>query len=136
MRKPQYLENGEEIPLAGPILSHSNRTHRHHIFPQVQLRGRFPSKVYNRLCNICFLVSRNNQSIGMKLPRRYLAEYRDANRKLFARIVRSHLIPAGPDDAVWQRGTVGAFKRFQQDRLRLICSEFEKAAGIKLFLRK
>lgn len=135
-RQPLYLENGEAISLSGPVLSHSNRTHRHHIFPQAQLKAHFPAKVYNRLCNICFLVSRDNQKIGKKLPRRYLAEFRDSNRTLFARITRSHLIPAGPSDAVWHKGTVAAFKKFQQERLQLICSEFEKAAGIKLFTRK
>jgi hypothetical protein len=72
----------------------------------------------------------------MKLPRRYLAEHQGANPKLFSRIMRSHLIPAGTDSAVWQRGIAPAFKRFQDERLSLICREFERAAGIKLFFRK
>ena len=76
-RKPCYLENGEPIPLDSAVTSQSNQRHRHHVFPQAQLRRHFPSRIYNSLCNVCFLVSRDNQKIGMRLPRKYLAEYRE-----------------------------------------------------------
>ncbi len=134
-RKPQYLENGEPIPLERRIISHANRKHRHHVFPQAQLKHYFSSRVYNSLCNICFLVSRDNLAIGMRLPRNYLADYCDAGRSRFRRVMRSHLIPVGNDSGVWERGVVRAFKQFRQQRLALICSEFEKEAGTKLFRR-
>jgi hypothetical protein len=85
------------------------------------------------LCNICFLVSLDNQQIGKKLPRKYLAVYRDQSLTRFRHVMKSHLIPVGNDDGVWERGVVSAFKHFRQQRLGLICGEFEKAAGIKLF---
>lgn len=132
-RKPRYLENGEVISLGHSVISHANRKHRHHVFPQAQLKGHFPSRVYNGLCNICFLVSRDNVKIGMRLPRRYLAEYREEGRQQFRRVMRSHLIPVGDNSGVWERGVVRAFKQFRKDRLALICAEFEKEAGIKLF---
>jgi hypothetical protein len=71
----------------------------------------------------------------MRLPRQYLADFRDAGRQQFRRAMRSHLIPVGDDSGVWERGVVKAFKKFRPQRLKLICDQFEKAAGIKLFRR-
>jgi hypothetical protein len=132
-RKPRYLENGEPIPFGRSVISHANRKHRHHIFPQAQLSAHFSSRVYNSLCNICFLVSRDNEKIGSRLPRHYLADFRDAGRQQFRRVMRSHLIPVGDDSGVWERGAVRAFKHFRQHRLAMICAAFEKEAGAKLF---
>ncbi len=132
-RRPRYLDNGEPIPLGQSVLSHANRKHRHHVFPQAQLRKHFGQGVYNSLCNICFLVSRDNEKIGKRLPRNYLADYRDVGRKQFRRVMKSHMVPVGDDSGVWDHGAIRAFKRFRQQRLALICSGFEKAAGTKLF---
>ncbi len=131
-RTPKYLENGEPIPLDGAI-SYANRKDRHHIFPRAQLKNHFSPRVYNSLCNICFLVSRDNQKIGMRLPRSYLGQYRDDGRARFRRVMRSHLIPVGADSGAWDRGIVRAFKQFRRQRLALICAEFERAAGMSLF---
>lgn len=130
---PRYLENGEEIPLGPRVVDQASLKHRHHVFPQAQLRGRFQSRAFNSLCNICFLVSRDNEMIGKKLPRKYLAAYQSAGRRYFPRVMKSHLIPAGKDSAVWEHGVVRAFKNFRSQRLALICKAFEKEAGIKLF---
>jgi hypothetical protein len=130
---PRYLDNGETIPLGQSVISHANRKDRHHVFPQAQLKGYFPARVYNSLCNICFLVSRDNVKIGMRLPSSYLTEYRNGGRQQFRQVMKSHLIPVGDDSGVWERGMVKAFKQFRRQRLALICSEFEKAAGIRLF---
>lgn len=134
-RAPRYLENGQPIPLDKPVISHSNRKHRHHVFPQAQLRNHVSSRVYNSLCNICFLVSRDNLKIGKRLPRKYLSDYRESSRKRFRRVMRSHLIPAGTESGVWEGGVVRAFKKFRQERLKLICAAFEKEAGMRLFRR-
>ncbi len=133
-RRPRYLENGQEIPLDQGI-AFANKKNRHHIFPRGRLRRHFTPRACNSLCNICFLVSRDNEIIGMRLPRRYLADYRDPHRKYFVRVMKSHLIPAGRESGVWERGTVRAFRKFRAERLRLICKAFEKEAGIKLFRR-
>lgn len=134
-RNPQYLENGQPIPIGPGVLSHANAKHRHHVFPQAQLKNHFPARVYNSLCNICFLVSRDNQKIGKRLPRIYLADYQDGGRRRFRRAMKSHLVPVGDESGVWQKGLVASFKLFRQQRLALICSEFERAAGMKLFRR-
>lgn len=132
-RRPRYLENGEPIPLGQSVISHANRKHRHHIFPQAQLKNHFSSHVYNSLCNICFLVSCDNEQIGMRLPRHYLADFRKTGRQKFRQVMRSHLIPVEDDGGIWERGVVRAFKQFRRRRLALICAELEKEAGIKLF---
>jgi hypothetical protein len=135
-RKPRYLENGEEIALEQGVLSHANLRNRHHIFPKGRLSRHFSARVYNSLCNICFLVSRDNQKIGMRLPRLYLEEYRAAGRARFKQAMNSHLIPVGDDSGIWDRGLVGAFKTFRKKRLSVICAQFEKAAGIRLFRKR
>lgn len=132
-KDPRYLENGEPILLGRTSLSHANKKHRHHVFPQAQLKNHLPARFYNSLCNICFLVSRDNLKIGKRLPRNYLTEYRDAGRQRFRRVMQSHLIPISDDSGVWDRGVVKAFKKFRKNRLALICSAFEKEAGMKLF---
>ena len=99
------------------------------------MKNHFSAREYNGLCNICFLVSRDNSSIGMRLPRIYLDDYRTHGAKLFHRVMRSHLIPAGPDSGVWVSGIVDAFKKFRRERLRMICNAFEREAGIRLFSR-
>ncbi|MBF0291087.1 MAG: DUF262 domain-containing protein [Nitrospinae bacterium] len=130
--EPRYLDNGEPIFLQN-VLGHSERKHRHHIFPQAQMSKHFKSRIYNRLCNICFLVASDNQKIGMQLPRSYLTQYREAGHRQFKGVMRSHLIPVGDDSGIWEKGIVSAFNKFQKQRLKLICAEFEKVAGIKLF---
>jgi hypothetical protein len=132
-RKPRYLENGEVIALDRGAISYANGKHRHHIFPRAQLKGHFSSRSYNSLCNICFLVAWDNERIGMRLPGSYMADYRGGGRRLFHRVMRSHLIPVGPKSGIWTRGVVRAFRQFRQERLKLICAEFEKEAGMKLF---
>jgi hypothetical protein len=134
-QNPKYLESGEQIPLDGAI-SFANRKDRHHIFPRAQLSNHhFPARIYNSLCNICFLVSRENQKISSQLPRSYLAKYASNGRPLFRSVMRSHLIPATNGRGVWTRGTVRAFKQFRRERLATICAAFEKQAGMNLFRR-
>jgi hypothetical protein len=133
-RGPKYFENGGAYPQEKTI-SHANRKHRHHIFPQAQLRAHVSSKVYNSLCNICFLVSRENLGIGKRLPRKYLRPLLEKNRRAFYQVMRSHLIPAEADAGVWHSGVLRAFKQFRRERLELIYAAFEAEAGIRLFRR-
>lgn len=132
-QQPKYLENGDPIPLRTATISHADRTHRHHIFPRRKLSDLFTPEEYNSLCNICFLPSRANLSIGQRVPHSYLGDYRDENRRLFAQVMRSHLIPVGPDSGVWEIGVYSGYPNFRRQRLNLICDAFEKEAGIKLF---
>lgn len=134
-QKPRYLDNGDPIPLDRDIISPTSARHRHHIFPRAQLNAVVSRKAYNSLCNICLLVSADNESIGKKLPRRYLAECRDNSCRNFKSAMKSHLIPVQNGCGVWQRNVRRAFRQFTRERLKLICRAFEKEAGMKLFQR-
>lgn len=41
---PRFLDNGEPIFLNSSPVSHANRKHRHHVFPQAQLKGHFAAR--------------------------------------------------------------------------------------------
>lgn len=135
LHRPRYLEDGVEIPL-GEISSRRNRSDKHHIFPRALLsRYGFGPERFNSLLNICFLVARENQSIGHRAPRSY---FDDVSRSRRARNIalRSHLIPDTPDDGIWDRSIKRGFKTFLQERARLVAREFERRAGMRLFERK
>lgn len=135
IQEPRYLETGDPIPLVDSVISHANGRDRHHIFPQAQLSKQVSPRAFNSLCNICFLVARDNQRIGKQLPRKYLAAFRDISTSRFRRAMKSHLIPVTGESGVWDPRLVRGYKSFRAERLRLICKAFEKAAGMKLFSR-
>ncbi len=134
-QNPLNLESGHAIPLNKPVISHANKKHRHHIFPRQQMKNaHIHARAYNSLCNMCFLMCTENAKIGKELPKTYLARFRNApNKGPFHQVMRSHLIPAGPNDSVWKRGVTDAFRNFRKERLAVICRAFEAAAGMKLF---
>lgn len=131
-RKPCYLTNGEPVLLVQQA-ARANRTDRHHIFPRALLNQYgFRHREYNSLCNICFVVAQENQSIGgARSPRSYLVEFE--SKKHFARAMRSHLIPHDAESGLRDRGVDKAFRTFRKRRLQVICKAFEQEAGIRLF---
>ena len=132
-QEPRDLESGQPIDLSGDAISPANHRHRHHLFPRAQLREHVSAKAYNSLCNICFLISCDNLAISSRLPRSYLGEYAQKGRTQFKGVMRSHLVPVGPDSGVWETGIVRGFKKFREERLALIRAAFEKEAGMTLF---
>jgi hypothetical protein len=132
--KPKYLDNGHEIPLGPAALSSASKTHRHHIFPRARLsQCGFAAAAFNSLCNLCFLVAEDNQSIGSRLPRSYFTDFKSTAKAQFQSAMKRHLIPVSASSGVWLPGVKTAYKQFRAERLILICKEFEKAAGIKIF---
>jgi hypothetical protein len=130
-RQPRYLETGNTIPL-DKTAAMANRKDKHHIFPKALLnRNGFSSREGNSLCNICYIVAEENQSIGSNKPAVYLDEYR--KRKHFAGVMKSHLIPYKSDSGLWGYDVRKGYRQFSKQRLEWICREFEKTAGIKLF---
>lgn len=130
-QRPCYLTNGEQV-LLGQEAARANRNDRHHIFPRALLANYgFQHRDYNSICNICFVVAEENQSIGSKSPRTYLADFR--SKQYFARVMRSHLIPHEKEGGLWDRGVPGAYRKFKRRRLAIICKSLELEAGIKLF---
>jgi len=133
LRGPKYLENGSQIPLK-ETSSVSNRKDKHHIFPKALLRRyRFSTREVNSLCNLCFVVAEENQSIGNKRPSVYLRELKQP--KFFASVMKSHLIPYQRDSGLWDQNVRRGYKKFLAQRLDAICNAFEKEAGMQLFRR-
>lgn len=132
--KPRFLEDGCEIPL-GEISSRRNRSDKHHIFPRgLLLRSGIGPDRFNSLLNICYLVARENQSIGQKSPRLYFADV-PRNARIRSRAMASHLINASPKSGIWDKSVKRGFKRFFEQRAWIIARAFERRAGVKLFER-
>ena len=134
LARPRYLEDGSPIPL-GEISSRSNRSDKHHIFPRALLahHGVGPDR-QNSILNICYLVARENQSVGQRTPWRYFA---DVPRSVRARnlSIRSHLIPSKDSSGIWDSSVRRGFSHFLDERARLIARAFERQAGVRLFER-
>ncbi len=134
LHKPRYLEDGSHTPL-GEISARGNRSDKHHIFPRALLNAHgIGAERYNSILNICYLVARENQSIGQRAPRDY---FEDVPRSNWARTMalRSHLIPRGDNRGIWNTSTKRGFKEFMEDRARLLLRAFERQAGMRLFER-
>lgn len=132
---PRYLEDGSEIPL-GEISSRRNRSDKHHVFPRALLRrSGFESDRANSILNICYLVARENQSVGQKAPRKYLE---DVPRSVRVRnqALRSHLLPATMESGLWDASVKRGFKAFREEREAILKKAFDKKAGASLFERR
>lgn len=131
LKKPRYLENGDAM-LLDDTAALANRKDKHHIFPRaLLLRHGFTNREANSLTNICYLVAEENQSIGSKKPCAYLEDFR--RRRHFGSVMKGHLIPHGRESALWSGSIRSAYRRFQRERLELLCAEFNRVAGMKLF---
>jgi hypothetical protein len=130
-REPSYIENGEPLPLQ-VYASRANAKNKHHIFPRKHLRPlKIAARKINSICNICFVVAEENQSIGSKPPRRYLEAHR--RKQYFARTMKSHLIPYDAKSGLWDPNSRRGFQSFLKVREAAIARAFEEAAGMKLF---
>jgi hypothetical protein len=135
-RRPvSILDDGlNEIPI-DRYATRANRKDRHHIYPRFLLaQSEVPASLYNSICNICLLTAQENQMIGARRPRSYLAETRD-NAGYFLRKMARHLIPVTDDSGVWHKDVRTGFKRMLRERNDLICAELENEAGLRLFRR-
>jgi len=132
LNRPRYLEDASEIPL-GEISSRRNRSDKHHVFPRAFLtrHGIAPDR-FNSILNICYLVARENQSIGQRGPRHYFHEVPRSTRARNL-CIRSHLIPSKEGRGIWDRSVKRGFSTFLEDRARLLARAFERQAGVRLF---
>jgi len=131
-RRPMYLENADPIPL-GETSARGNRRDKHHIFPRGLLkRNGLRSRHWNSICNICFMVAKENQSFGSRRPTDYLRKFR--GEKHFAKVMRSHLVPVGRKSPLWGTDVRRSYSAFRLARLDEICRAFQQeAGGMKLF---
>jgi hypothetical protein len=127
------MEEGlNEIPHS-KYVAQANRKNRHHIFPRHVMIGvgESPSR-YNSIANICLLTAEENQQIGNKQPRKYLA----GAGSYFAKKMDRHLIPSDEQSGIWVRDVKRGFKRFIKERAELICAALEGEATIRLFRKE
>jgi hypothetical protein len=134
LREPQYLESGSRMPV-DRTASVSNRKDKHHIFPRAALRGHgFSARETNSLCNLCFIVAEENQSIGGEKPYQYLAPFR--RKQHFARVMKSHLIPYDSSSGLWDPNVKKGYRTFLARRTDAICEALEKQAELRIFRRE
>lgn len=127
-KKPRFLDTGDVVP-ASDVLAMVNQQHRHHIFPQSQLRWvDVRDKRINCLANICLLCGSENQSISNDLPCDYLKE---VNEHRFATTMGSHLIPHDKKSGLWEENIDAGFEPFLRARAAAIRHEFERRTGLK-----
>ena len=134
LNRPRYLEDGALIPL-GEISNRKDSRDKHHIFPQGLLKhyGVAPER-FNSILNICYLVARENRSVGKRPPRRYLEDV-PRNNRARTLAMRSHFIPSKEGRGPWARSIKRGFKVFIEDRTQLLVRAFERQAGSRLFER-
>lgn len=132
---PRYLDDGTAIPL-GETSSRRNSSDKHHIFPRALLNqnGIGPEK-FNSIANICYLVARDNRSVGQRAPRNYFEDV-PKSRRAQSLALKSHLIPSKDGRGIWSRSTKRGFRDFVLDRALLLARAFERQAGMRLFERK
>jgi len=133
-KRPRYLSNGQEMQTA-EFASAANRKHLHHVFPRHELRRwKIPTARMNSVMNLCFMSGEENSRVGSVRPAFYLLDYRD--RRGFARVMESHLLPHGRGAGVWNPQVNRGYPAFLKERAALVCKEFERAAGgYRLFRR-
>jgi hypothetical protein len=133
-RGPRYLEDASKIPL-GEISSRRNRNDKHHIFPRALLsRYRIGPERFNSIANICYLVARENQSVGQRAPRSYFQDIPRSARVRKA-VLKSHLIPFHEGRGILDHSIKRGFKTFLNDRSWVLARAFESQCGMKLFER-
>lgn len=133
-QRPQYLSNGSEMQLSD-FASASNRRHKHHVFPRRHLREQsgLSQRAMNSILNLCLIPAEENCHFGARPPRTYLPPFTNAPH--FQRVMSRHLLPAGPDGGLWDPNSSKGYLRFLKGREAVVCAEFERAAGVKLFRR-
>lgn len=128
LRQPRDLKDGSPVNLGDGFFSNLKKAERHHVFPVGYIRNRGWSVAsVNLLPNFCFIPADLNREIGSQAPADYLSQYREANSE-FAVAAASHLLPVGPDAAVWDND----FQAFLKERAHLIAVELNRLADSPL----
>jgi hypothetical protein len=134
-QRPQYLSNGSDMQVSD-FASAANRRHKHHVFPRQHLRQQagLSQRAINSILNLCLIPGEENSQFGARPPRKYLEPFTGTPH--FKRVMARHLLPVGEDDGLWDPNPGKGYLRFLRAREALVCAEFERAAGAKLFKRK
>jgi hypothetical protein len=119
LRQPRSLKDGSPVSLTDSFFSNLKKAERHHIFPVGSLKDQqINAGRVHRVPNFCFIPADLNREIGAQAPSEYLAKYREIN-PAFGEAAASHLLPVGPDAAIWRDDFAG----FLTERAQLITDE-------------
>lgn len=116
--QPLNLLNGTRIDI-GEALSQYNSKEYHHVFPRNHLKslGVTAGKI-NSLCNICFLPSDANKTIGNKPPSDYFPNLIPKSK--YASILKSNLLP--PKKEIYSKNQ---YEEFLKQRSSLIIQSLD-----------
>jgi hypothetical protein len=127
--RPKHFVTDADISLSKDHFSDTKDPNAHHIFPKNFLRKglkRYVKEVH-LLPNFCFIPADLNNKIKDRPPSDYFKEFKrgSGDDARFEGALRSHLIPAGPDSAIWNDD----YDAFLKQRTDLIWAEILKAVG-------
>ncbi len=115
----------------------AERVDDHHIFPRAYLNptGEEPTyewQLVDCILNRTMIDASTNQRIGKRPPADYMAEIRtaleSAGTDLFAQVLASHLLPAGPDSPL----LTSDFEAFLDWREERIAERLEELTGVPI----
>lgn len=123
LRGPRHFKNGGAIVLDKKICSEYNSPEKHHIFPKALL-SRLRVKNRHLLANFAFIPGELNREISSSKPSEYFSAFKGENDH-FDEVLDTHLIPHGPDSAIWKDD----YEAFAKERTEAIFREIEKVVG-------
>jgi len=125
---PRNFEDGTPIDLSQDLFT-SFQLENHHIFPNAYLRQLgFDKQDRKSVVDITFLPRNVNNEISDSAPSEYFSDYKD--RDDFDEIMASHLIPYGPDSAIWTND----FEKFLEQRCAVVMDRVRELIGGSLEL--
>jgi hypothetical protein len=117
-------------PLTGDLIVEGH-VDDHHIFPQAWLdnpaRPAVPPRLRDCILNRTLIDRKTNISIGKRPPSQYLGDIQQSLGATFPDLLRSHLLPAGPDSPLWRDD----FEGFLQWRENAFWREIKTLTGIQ-----
>ena len=119
LKEPRNFKDNSIVNLKDQFFSNLKKAERHHIFPVGYLKKEnIDSRKVHLLANFCFIPSNLNSEISSQPPAKYFKKYKEDNPS-FAHTIKTHLIPAGNESAVWEND----FDKFLKERSQLIAEE-------------
>ena len=131
---PLDFRSKQKVALAGDHFSKFTLAERHHIFPVGLLKQQgFDARAGTRHCQLLLHPSDTNKWIGDRPPSEYMREVRNmySSEEAFQSVMRTHLIPVGPDSGVW----TDDYLKFLQQRASLLMDEIKLRCGITTSLQ-
>lgn len=120
-----------EAVLTGDLIIEHN-VDDHHIFPRAYLDGfngdeQVPARLRDCILNRTLIDRKTNTSIGKRPPSAYMGNIQAVVDDSFPELLRSHLLPTGPDSPLWRDDSAN----FVSWRLEAFWQEIKSLTGIQ-----